>query len=696
MGGAPSHVEIYHHDGGGESFDSMAGMCTAMAIGATLCSVDQICPDGDAGTLPVGGEQNFDDMWLPVVDASQPDSKQWVQVGRRAGGTCNRLTAYHAANIAGSWMETATSVPYKQVYACCTEVAMPHGARIRLKSWSGEYLHRPDSAQGVTTWNTGIGNEWAVEELQCGKIRLKSWKGDYLERRTSRTYEHRPKGCVVGNDISPGYTGQTVAECAARCDANPSCLAFEYGVNYGGSGGMEWRHGVTHGVGGGGYKPQDCLLKSSTNDGGCDEFTTVYMKGSYGALDDAAKFNLDFRSSSHGIIRRECKSCASAYQDVYIRRFTSHQTWDAYSYLMVTWRDDNNRMNTDFAIYSSLQDALDDTNRWKFCNYNDPGIGFPRDCGATGYVGWQWNSLTRGGQAHIKYSVHNWDTDLYILNGAKGGTVTTGGTGVGIEWTLEKLPNGRVSLKSSNGDYLSQSQDVTTTGTAWPRGIEWAVEVLDNNYDDDHTDDDDGDDHAPHPPQAGILTAILKDQCHMRPTQPSSACTAGSIKLIGWKDNWEDSESPVCMGHYVSVDATCEEYTHGPRSKAIKAYEGYCAPSVVEYARLSDELSDKGIFFNYGYSEVAYTSRFGLGGHYLKDAESGLWVRQPDYAQISNPVRGAGSNACVDGSWSRKKHNKPARKCDWVGRKPLKRCGKKDAGGTRAYLVCRVACNTCD
>ena len=30
---------------------------------------------------------------------------------------------------------------------------------IRLKSWKGDYLHRPDSPQGVTTWDVGVGNE---------------------------------------------------------------------------------------------------------------------------------------------------------------------------------------------------------------------------------------------------------------------------------------------------------------------------------------------------------------------------------------------------------------------------------------------------------------------------------------------------------------------------------------------------------
>ena len=42
-------------------------------------------------------------------------------------------------------------------------------------------------------------------------------------------------------------------------------------------------------------------------------------------------------------------------------------------------------------------DTQADTGRWSFCNYNDNGIGFPRDCGKNGAVGGQWNSLTKGG-----------------------------------------------------------------------------------------------------------------------------------------------------------------------------------------------------------------------------------------------------------------------------------------------------------
>jgi hypothetical protein len=64
---------------------------------------------------------------------------------------------------------------------------------IRLKSWKGDYLHRPDSAQGVTTWYAGIGNEWQVCRAPGGRIMLRSWKGDYLHRPDS------PQGVTTWN-----------------------------------------------------------------------------------------------------------------------------------------------------------------------------------------------------------------------------------------------------------------------------------------------------------------------------------------------------------------------------------------------------------------------------------------------------------------------------------------------------------------
>ena len=48
---------------------------------------------------------------------------------------------------------------------------------IRLKSWKGDYLHRPDSPQGVTTWDVGVGNEWTLE-LRGAKVLLADRRAD--------------------------------------------------------------------------------------------------------------------------------------------------------------------------------------------------------------------------------------------------------------------------------------------------------------------------------------------------------------------------------------------------------------------------------------------------------------------------------------------------------------------------------------
>ncbi|WP_353929298.1 lamin tail domain-containing protein [Okeanomitos corallinicola TIOX110] len=78
-------------------------------------------------------------------------------------------------------------VSYSRVAASASSVAnLISGTKIKLKSWKGDYLHRPDSQQGVTTWGTGIGNEWVVELIGDNKIKLKSWKGDYLHRPDSQ------------------------------------------------------------------------------------------------------------------------------------------------------------------------------------------------------------------------------------------------------------------------------------------------------------------------------------------------------------------------------------------------------------------------------------------------------------------------------------------------------------------------------
>ena len=66
-------------------------------------------------------------------------------------------------------------------------------------------------------------------------------------------YNHHPKGCVYGHNIKL-YHGKTVQECKSICDQTAGCVAFEYGVAYGGPGG---------------YKPAQCQPQSSANKAAC-------------------------------------------------------------------------------------------------------------------------------------------------------------------------------------------------------------------------------------------------------------------------------------------------------------------------------------------------------------------------------------------------------------------------------------------
>ncbi len=54
---------------------------------------------------------------------------------------------------------------------------------------------------------------------------------------------------------------------------------------------------------------------------------------------------------------------------------------------------------------------MNDNNRWKFCNFDDDGVGFPRDCGPQSAVGGQWSSgwkhQGRQAQFFVKKNTHD-------------------------------------------------------------------------------------------------------------------------------------------------------------------------------------------------------------------------------------------------------------------------------------------------
>mmetsp|Transcript_32535 Transcript_32535/g.69289 ORF Transcript_32535/g.69289 Transcript_32535/m.69289 type:complete len:537 (+) Transcript_32535:256-1866(+) len=111
------------------------------------------------------------------------------------------------------------------------------------------------------------------------------------------------------------------------------------------------------------------------------------------------------------MVRRTCQSCDSLpHRDIYYQRLSplpSPETFNLLKMFTDEWVKKMpgtdgavvNDMNAgDFKLYSSYDDALAGDNAWTYCDYgNWDNLGFPRDCGPTGYVGNNWNSYKRSG-----------------------------------------------------------------------------------------------------------------------------------------------------------------------------------------------------------------------------------------------------------------------------------------------------------
>jgi len=85
---------------------------------------------------------------------------------------------------------------------------------------------------------------------------------------------------------------------------------------------------------------------------------------------------------------------------IYVRHSGSYGG-DAHALFTYLWAHADNEFHTDFDIYSNMDDARSGSNPWSFCNFSDQPqpnhftVGFPRDCGPTGYQPHIWFHATR-------------------------------------------------------------------------------------------------------------------------------------------------------------------------------------------------------------------------------------------------------------------------------------------------------------
>ena len=156
----------------------------------------------------------------------------------------------------------------------------------------------------------------------------------------------------------------------------------------------------------------------------------------------------------------------------YYKRLTYKSVFDFYNNFVNTWSNQNNTLNHDFKMYSTYSDLLADINGWQYCDYNMPGIGYPANCGKSGYVPNLWSGYEPNSPASIPQSTEIW---LQVFPSSKpyykdlmtngdfevySNTVNTYATPVG--WQLSK----QTKLPIVATIYTLQGQEPALNGTA--------------------------------------------------------------------------------------------------------------------------------------------------------------------------------------------------------------------------------------
>jgi len=177
-------------------------------------------------------------------------------------------------------------------------------------------------------------------------------------------------------------SGMSMEQCAAKCRATKGCNFFVIGAGPK-KGHCYWEYDAACR----GATVQNKRLEK-------DHYDIYRSCSTSGQVDVGVNaFNALFKASPNHIIKRVCKTCEKPYREMYYKRLTKLSSFQPYDYMKNDWKSKDNILNKDFAIYSSFSDAVFDKNPWRFCNYDDAGIGFPRDCGMKHPAGGQWNTF---------------------------------------------------------------------------------------------------------------------------------------------------------------------------------------------------------------------------------------------------------------------------------------------------------------
>jgi hypothetical protein len=118
----------------------------------------------------------------------------------------------------------------------------------------------------------------------------------------------------------------------------------------------------------------------------------VYEQQScHDVFDAGAKVTDELFAASYSIFRMDRNGKPYAY---YRRVSPFRITTSVHALMLTSWLPTDNENTVDFRIYSTEEDARNDVNSWKYCDYTS-GCGFPGKCGPSAWNGvWTWAGNT--------------------------------------------------------------------------------------------------------------------------------------------------------------------------------------------------------------------------------------------------------------------------------------------------------------
>lgn len=200
--------------------------------------------------------------------------------------------------------------------------------------------------------------------------------------------------CVSSEIPAPVVCAANAGDLGRRLNDHPAADTFEISVD-----GLQVCARRTDSDGGWGMRLRiSCAVAGTT-----PEWTPAVVLGGSGNIVDVDHGENEFNQlfNQCPVVRYTRNGDAHS---VYVRRPSA--PWvNGYSLLTYTWSSENNALGTDFDIYDSLEDARSQIGQWTFCNYDDPDVGYPRDCGRNGKVDNTWFSFP----AHSQVSGQRFD-----------------------------------------------------------------------------------------------------------------------------------------------------------------------------------------------------------------------------------------------------------------------------------------------